>query len=131
MKKLLLLAASAALVACSENPTQPENLKLSGPNLTVLTPVGNNLLACFSGSDSPGDTGTCTTTADHKKGFLTNNSATPPDFSGVYSLDQTVYGQRLSDITALSYTYKSTSTPARIPTLDNLRYNIPIDTDGD
>jgi len=40
-----IVAASAALVACSENPTQPENLTLKATHLTVLTPGGNNLLA--------------------------------------------------------------------------------------
>jgi hypothetical protein len=133
MKKLLLLAAVGALVACSENPTQPNNLNLPGPKVTVLSPGGVNLLACFSGTvDAGGYGGTCTLSSDHKKAVLANTSGLPAgDYSGVYSFDGTVYGEFLTNITELSYTYKSMNSPALIPQLGNLSYNIPIDTNGD
>ncbi|HVD61554.1 MAG TPA: hypothetical protein VNC11_11840 [Gemmatimonadaceae bacterium] len=136
MKKLLLLAASAALVACSENPTQPENLALRGPSLTVLTPPGVNLLACFEGTGTGTEPdGTCTLSADHKKAVLANNSSdTDGDVSGVYSLDdfsKSVYGELLTNVTELSYTYKSLNVPALAPTPGVLIYEIPIDALGD
>jgi len=137
MKKLFLLAASVALVACAENPTQPvakANLAphLIGPNLTVLTPGGADLLVCFDGTTQGGFGGVCTASLDHKKATLNNNSSNPAgDYAGVYSFDPTVYGQFLTDITALSYTYKSTTNPQSVPTLGDLSYNIPIDMNGD
>jgi hypothetical protein len=133
MKRFLVLGIAAVVVACTENPTQPEKALPKLPSLTVLTPPGADQLVCFSGTTDGGFGGTCTTSADHKKGFLSNNTASPAvaDYSGVYSFDETVYGQRLTDITALSYQYKSTTTPAQIPTLGDLSYNIPIDANGD
>lgn len=141
MKRFLILglcAASAALVACSENPTQPNASSPKAPNLTVLTPPGTNLLSCFAGSDAPLDVpnlgGTCTLSADHKKATLTNTTGDPDgDVSGVYSTDPAtypVYGELLTNITELSYTYKSLNVPALAPTPGVLIYEIPIDAGG-
>jgi hypothetical protein len=135
MKRFLLLGSAALLVACSENPTQPETVvRPKLPNFTVLTPPGVNLLACFDGmTDPPGIWGgTCAPSADHKKAVLSNNSVNPNgDYSGVYSYDRTVYGQHLTDITELSYTYKSLNSPALAPVAGMLYYQIPIDDLGD
>jgi hypothetical protein len=131
MKRIFLFGVAAVLVACAENPTQPVTQAPDRPKLTVLTPPGVNLLACFSGTTDPPAVpdygGTCTLSADHKKAVLNNTSSDPDgDYSGVYSFDLTVYGQYLTDITELSYHYKGSI----IPQLGNLSYNIPIDSDG-
>jgi hypothetical protein len=140
MKKSYLLAILPVIVvACSENPTQPDASSLRAPNLTVLTPPGVNLLSCFAGSDDPSAVpnygGTCTLSADHKKATLANTSGDADgDFSGVYSIDPAsfpIYGELLSNITELSYTYKSLNVPALAPTPGVLIYEIPIDTNND
>lgn len=126
MKRLLLLAIPAVLAACAESPTQPD----SRPNLAVATAPGQNKLQCFDGTTDGGFGGTCTLNSNGAKGpaTLDNSSSNPAgDYSGVYTLESTVYGQLLTDITQLSYHYSGTIAPQP----GNLSYNIPIDTNND
>ena len=133
MKRFLVFGLAVGLVACSENPTQPGSLSPKGPNLTVLTPSGVDLLVCSEGIGTGSEPdGTCTLSADHKKGVLDNTSSDPDgDASSVYSLDNNPYGEFLSNITELSYSYKNLNFPVLLPQPGELSYNIPIDTDGD
>jgi len=55
-----------------------------------------------------------------------NSSSPTGDYSGVFTLESTIYGQLLTDLTQLSYHYSGTIAPQP----GNLSYNIPIDTDG-
>lgn len=137
MKRLPLLAISAVLAAvlaaCAESPTQPDirpNLSVATANLSVATAPGQNKLQCFDGTTDGGAYGgTCTLNSNGAKGpaTLDNSSGNPNgDYSGVYTLQSTVYGQLLTDLTQLSYHY----TGSIAPQPGNLSYNIPIDTDG-
>jgi hypothetical protein len=133
MKRLPLLAISAVLAACAESPTQPDiraNLSVATANLSVATAPGQNKLQCFDGTtDGGGFGGTCTLNSNGAKGpaTLDNSSGnTSGDYSGVYTLESTVYGQLLTNLTQLSYHYTGSIAP--LP--GNLSYNIPIDADG-
>ena len=95
------------------------------------TAPGLNKLLCFDGASDPDIySGTCTLNSKGAKGSATLDlSSGDPDgdYAGVYTLDSTVYGQLLTDITQMSYHYTGTITPSA----GNLSYNIPIDTNGD
>ena len=95
------------------------------------TAPGLNKLLCFDGeNDLDIYSGTCTLNSKGAKGSATLDlsSGNPDgDYAGVYTLDSTVYGQLLTNITQMSYHYTGTITPSA----GNLSYNIPIDTDGD
>jgi hypothetical protein len=136
MKRLTCLAVLVALDACSESPTQPDNMGIKTPSLTVLTPPGVNLLTCREGTGVGSEPdGTCTLSADHKKAVLANTSLDADgDVSIVFSEDPealAIYGEFLTNITELSYTYKSLNVPALAPTPGVLSYEIPIDAGGD
>jgi hypothetical protein len=132
MKRLPLLALAAVLAGCAESPTQPDirpNLSVPTANLSVATAPGQNKLKCFDGTTDGGFGGTCTLNSNGAKGpaTLDNSSSSPSgDYSGVYTLESTVYGQLLTALTQLSYHYEGSITPQP----GNLSYYIPIDTDG-
>ena len=95
------------------------------------TAPGLNKLLCFDGVRDLGIySGTCTLNSKGAKGSATLDlSSGDPDgdYAGVYTLESTVYGQLLTNITQMSYHYTGTITPSP----GNLSYNIPIDTNGD
>jgi hypothetical protein len=132
MKRLPLLAISALLAACAESPTQPDirpNLSVGPANLSVTAAPGQNKLKCFDGATDGGFGGTCTLNSNGAKGTATldnSSSSATGDYSGVYTLESTVYGQWLTDLTQLSYHYEGSIAPQP----GNLSYNIPIDANG-
>ena len=96
------------------------------------TAPGQNKLQCFDGTTDGGFGGICTLTSHGAKGPATlDNTDTNPngDYSGVYIINSTLFGQLLSNVTQLSYNYTGTIAP--LP--GNLSLNLPIDlspTDG-
>jgi hypothetical protein len=48
------------------------------------------------------------------------------DYAGVYTNDSTMYGQKLGEVTTLSFYYTGSAPGAGAP-----RFSVPIDTDGD
>jgi hypothetical protein len=133
MKRLSILAVCAVLAACAESPTQPDtqsNLSVPAPSLSVATAPGKNKLQCFDGTTDGGFGGTCTLSSNGARGPATldnSSNSAAGDYSGVYALESTIYGQLLTDLTQLSYHYSGSIAPQP----GNLSYNIPIDTNGD
>jgi hypothetical protein len=126
MRRITLLACCVTFVACAESPLQPDDQ----PSLAVATAPGQNKLKCFDGTTDGGFGGTCTLNSNGAKGAATlNNSSNNPagDYAGVYTLESTIYGQPLTNVTQLSYRY----TGSAVPGPSDLSYNIPIDANGD
>ena len=127
MKKLYLVAASAALVACSESPTQPA-IRPSLPATTTAdlkVPKPGKELTCVQDGG-----GICTVFGKDFASATLDNRADGPyvDVAQVYSQVQlAAYGLLLSQVTDLGYHY----TGSIAPQPGNLSFNIPIDTDGD
>lgn len=101
------------------------------------TAPGQNKLQCFDGTtDTAGGFttpyifgGVCTLTSSGAKGpaVLDNTVlATDGDYSGVYILDSTLFGQKLSAVKQLSYNYSGTVAP--MP--GNLSLNVPVNLTG-
>jgi hypothetical protein len=122
MKKILYVAVAATLLW---------TLPAGAGNKGKSTAPGQNKLQCFDGvSDNIGFSGTCTLKAKGAKGPATldlSSSNPNGDYAGVYTLESTLYGQDLDDVTQMSYHYTASIDPQP----GNLSYNIPIDTDAD
>jgi hypothetical protein len=117
---LIGLAAMTG-VALAAGPAAPHG---------VPTAAGLNKLTCFDGTTDGGFGGTCTLNSNGAKGSATlslTSTSTTGDYAGVYVPSSVVYGQKLSDVTQLSYHYAASITP--LP--GDLSYNIPIDENGD
>lgn len=130
MKKLLLLAIPAVLVACAENPTQPASDIRPSPSVTTLGGLKPSKgLVCHDGTTDGGFGGVCTVFGKDNSSATLDNSDPQigtANYAYVYSLNFTVYGSLLTDIGQLSYHY----TGNIVPQPGNLSYNIPIDVDG-
>lgn len=99
------------------------------PGHMVPTAPGQNKLMCFDGTtDYPGFYGgTCVSNSSGAKGAATLTVTTLGlDYAGVYTNDSTMYGQKLSDVRTLSFTYTGSDPGAGAP-----RFSVPVDTDGD
>jgi hypothetical protein len=93
----------------------------------VPTAPGQNKLICFDGTtDGVPYGGTCVPNSRGAKGSVTLSAVTlGMDYAGVYTNDSTMYGQNLSEVTTLSFTYSGSPAGAGAP-----RFSVPIDTDG-
>src|SRR5689334_22404831 len=72
------------------------------------TAPGQNKLQCFDGTTDGGFGGTCTLNSKGAKGSAMLNlssSNVNGDYAGVYTLDSTLYGKDLDDVTQMSYHY--------------------------
>lgn len=119
MKKALLAAIGLVLIGCSEAiPTAPAVLK--GPSFAVA-PAGQNKLQCLQSGDA-----VCTLKNSGAKGEATLN-ITGVGAASVYYLkwNGSIYGNRLSSITQLSFSYTGT------PVAGSPRFSIPVDTNND
>jgi hypothetical protein len=124
---ILSALAAISLGACSD---QPITAPTGNPSFAVATAPGQNKLQCFAGpTDLTIYGGSCTINSNGAKGSATldlSDGDADGEYAGVYTLESTVYGALLTDLTQLSYHYSASTTP--LP--GNLSYNIPIDEDG-
>ena len=120
MKKAVLAASCIALAACSEaTPTAPASS--TNPAYAVSTAPGQNKIQCFESGEA-----TCTLNSNGAKGSATLTVTGPGDASVYYlHYNGSVYGNLLSSIPQLSFTYTGTPTPG------SPRFSIPVDTNGD
>jgi hypothetical protein len=121
MKRLLLLAIPAVIVACAEGPTQPATQPDIRSNLGQPAAPGQNKIACWTDGNA-----TCTLNSSGAKGSATLTVSGLPADAAVYFLrwNGSIYGAALSSITQLSFTYTGT------PLAGSPRFSIPIDNTG-
>jgi len=122
LKSTIAAALTAAVLAYAGAAQAATHFPPSAP--------GHNKLLCFDGTTDGGFGGTCTLTANGAKGPATlNNTDSNPngDYAGVYTQVSSMYGQLLTQIKVLGYTYTGTIAPQP----GNLSINVPIDTTND
>jgi hypothetical protein len=127
MKKFITPIAAVFAVASLVLMGLTANVDAASPS----TAPGHNKLQCFDGTTDGGFNGTCTLQGNGARGpaTLNNNDGDSDPFnnySGVFVLNSTVYGQAVGDITQLQFSYAGDAATAGSP-----RFSIPIDTNGD
>lgn len=123
MKKSMAFALTFVAVAAMLAVTS--SAVAAGPS----TAPGQNKLLCFDGTTDGGFGGICKLTSSGAKGPATlNNTDTNVngDYSGVYILDSTLFGQPLSNVKQLSYNYSGST----VPTPGDLSLNLPVNITG-
>lgn len=120
MKKVALTACCVALAACSDvTPSSPSSI--ADPSYAVAAAPGHNKIQCFQSGDA-----TCTLNSNGAKGSATLTVTGPGDASVYYlHYNGSVYGNLLSSIPQLSFTYTGT------PVAGSPRFSIPVDTNDD
>ena len=122
---LVAVLALAGIVRANAFPLVPPMPK----ELVVTTTLGQNKLLCFDGtSEGFGYGGLCTLNpmgADASVTLDTTDGVLDGSHAGIYTNDSTVYGQKLGDVSRLSF--RHTGSP---PTANSPRFSLPIDKDG-
>lgn len=122
IKKLSALTAVITVVSAFAFTATAAN----GP---VATAPGQNKIQCFDGTTDGGFGGTCTlknSGANSPATLDNSDSNVNGDYAGVYVQNSTIFGQSLSQVTKLGYTYSGSIAPQP----GDLSLNVPIDTDG-